>query len=243
MQVHNMGTNSTPVLREAILLYGTGSNAYSFATVHPVEQGKKGSVPVIKAGTPVSKNGLLEALRILVDDQEVLEFPPAHVLAKGTGYLVWYRPPQRRTIWIDAEELGGKHTVEVPVPGLIWIAKPLQKSCYVFAYHGAERPDGNTVLCQAPFFNVWNSGQICEGNADVPSGPAAMVPENWEAMFWNSWFTHPNTPRLVSGKEGAYRFWANFIKVKRRVFPQAKLLSLKVTLGQAFKTVVMGGKT
>lgn len=228
----------SPEPRAAVLLYGA-NNGGGFATVHPVtmEEG----VPVIKAGTPATRQGLLTALRELTDDRLAPELLPGHILAKGIDHLIWYRPPSRRTIWVKAEELG-QRSGEIPIPGLIWLVKPLSGGCSIFAYQGDDRPTAETQLCQAPFFNVWESGGICTGNAEVPRGPEALVPENWENMFFKSWFTHPNTPKIVRGKQGAYTFIKELLDGKRKVFPKAKLLPIKRTLGTEFKSMFGGRK-
>lgn len=230
MELHCM--DRSPRATTAILLYGGKYNESGFVTVHPVAT--ENGVPVIKPGTPATRQGLAEALREVADDAVPPELFPAHILAKGADHLVWYRPPSRQKVWVRSNELGGERNAEVPVPGLIWLALPARGNCRVFAYKGSDRPDTETVLHQAPFFNVWDSGEVCTGSADIPQGPAALVPENWEAMFFNSWFSHPNTPRLTKGKEGAYVLWERLLSGKHRVFPQTKLYSIKKQLGDVF---------
>jgi PRTRC genetic system protein B len=229
MQAHC--ADRSPVPGSAVLLY-SGTNGNGFATVHDVVM--EGDVPVIRAGTPASRQGLLSALRQLADDRLPPELIPAHILAKGIDHLVWYRPPSRQTIWVKAEALGGERSGEVPMSGLIWLVNPMTGSCSIFAYEGEDRPNSETKLHQAPVFNVWQDGRICTGSAAVPKGAAALVPQNWEMSFWMSWFTHPNTPKIVRGKGSPHAFVKDLLDGKYKVFPQAKLLPIKRTLGREF---------
>lgn len=241
MEVKNY--DSVPRLQHAILLYGLGNyQGAKFATVHFVEDDGKGK-PVIMPGVPATKLGLKTALRELVDDRVTPELLPEHVLAKGSDYIVWYRKPTRQNVWVRAEAVGGERMAEVPVPGLVWCVDPTGK-CSVFAYRGNGRPDGQTILHQAPFFNVWDQtiGNICVGNTKVPKGPAALQPENWEKMFFESWSTHPNTNRMIRGKENAYAFWKRLLDGEFKVFPQSKLYPTKLTLQKVFADMFIKGR-
>ena len=87
---------------------------------------------------------------------------PAHVLAEGSGFFVWYSKPQARQVWFDCKELGAR-TGRVPCPGLVFVVTT--KAWKVFAYKGRQRPEGDMPLFIAPFFNVWNTGTVCVGSA------------------------------------------------------------------------------
>jgi len=233
MKVHN--GDHAPTLSSAILLYkksGPQGNGGAFATVHPVRTDDAG-VSTIGPGTPASRQGVLAALRELAEDRIKPELIPAHILAKGSDHLVWYRPALKRVVWFRCKDLG-ERTALVPHPATLWLVNPATGYCSVFALRDDTRPDKDTGLYQAPYYNVWDTGQICTGNAGVPKGAEALVPENWERMFYDSWFSHPNTPKLVRHKEGAMAFWKNLLDGKHRVFPKAKLLSARTTLGRQF---------
>ena len=238
MEVHKC--DGSPRMSAAILLYSSSlrGSARSFATVHPVHHSASG-IPSIGAGTPASRQGVLSALRELASDRIVPELIPEHVLARGADHLVWYRPPMKRTVWFRCAELG-ERTATVPHPATLWLVNPTTGACSIFALYGGERPTATTKLYQAPYFNVWDSGKICTGNADVPKDAASLVPENWESMFFNSWFSHPNTARLVRHKGGCFAFWKNLLDGRQRVFPKTALLPAKTTLGKEFAKLVGG---
>lgn len=238
MPVFNM--EETPRLTRAILLYeNPRHNQDAFCSVHEVriEEGH----PVIQPGTPATRQGLMAALRTLADDRLKPEILPGHILAKGGDHLVWYRPAAKRPVWFRADKIG-EVTANVPHPPLVWFVNPMIGVCRIFAFNAEGRPDAETPLYQAPYFNVWNDGKICTGSAEVPKGDSALVPENWEKMFFESWFTHPNTPHLVKHKEGANAFWKLMLEGRKRVFPRNKLVPLKrVTLGSVFAGLVKEG--
>ena len=232
MEVHN--ADRTPQMKAAILLYGTDGygNASSFASVHTVTHSATG-VPTIGHGTPASREGVLAVMRELVDDRIKPELIPANVLARGSDHLVWFRPALKRDVWFRCKELGERRAL-VPHPATLWLVNPSTGFCQIFALGDDQRPDAGAKLYQAPYFNVWDSGRICVGNAEVPKGAAALSPENWESMFFNSWFSHPNTNKLVRHREGTFAFLKNLLDGKHRSFPKRKLVPTKKTLGEEF---------
>ena len=66
------------------------------------------------------------------------------------------------------------------------------KAWKVFAFKGRQRPDADTPLSVAPFFNVWQNGTICVGSARLPKGDQVHNHLAWEEAFFRSYFTHPN---------------------------------------------------
>ena len=225
-----------PKLHSAILLYANEQKA-AFASIHPVRFGEDGSATICP-GTPATKAGVLAALRTLIDERTAPCIFPAHLLAIGADHMVWYRPATKRQLWFDDSALGEARSVEVPIPALVWMVNPLSDHCRVYALRDDKRPDNDTPLYQAPFYNVWDSGKVCVGNVGFPKGNDALSPENWEAAFFGSWFTHPNTSKLVRHKEGTKAFFKNLLAGKHRVFPKANLYPLRQTLGEVFNKFV-----
>ena len=239
--MHIISNDGEVRLDSAILLYKSkrdGENK-SFATVHPIRFNEN-EEPIICPGTPASRKGVAAALRELSEDRIKPALLPAHILARGNDHLVWYRPAMKRPVWFRCAELG-ERTAVVPHPATLWLIAPDSGQCFVFALRDDQRPDETTRLFQAPYFNVWNTGRVCIGSAGVPQGEDALNPANWETMFYDSWFSHPNTPKLVRHKEGSYAFWRNLLDGKHRVFPKAKLMPTPLTLGQAFDNLISEG--
>ena len=92
-------------------------------------------------------------------------------------------------------------------------------------------------MFRAPYFNVWESGQICVGNVDLPERATAEKLDEWTSAFFDSWFTHPNVHNnLVRYRGGAYRFWRDMLDGKHVVFPERTLVDLDRTLGEALQS-------
>jgi PRTRC genetic system protein B len=77
------------------------------------------------------------------------------------------------------------------VPPLLWIAN--RRSLSVFALGSNRRPTKKTKLYHAPFFNVYENGNVCMGTVDVQIKKTASLEEfiaAWENYFFNSYFSH-----------------------------------------------------
>lgn len=112
-----------------------------------------------------------------------------HVNPDQGGCAVWYTPPQEVPLFF-ATALGitsgpGK------VPGMIWRAD--RENLSVYALKGKCKPNANTALYHAPFFNIYTDGRVCMGNVRINIGQETRLEdfmEQWEKYFWNSYFSH-----------------------------------------------------
>jgi len=235
MEVFSTATEVRQSLTQAILLYG------SFATVHEI--GTQKGQPVILPGTLATKEGVVAALRsILPKEERGTGLIPETLLASGVGHLIWWIPPSTRTLWFKSESVGGERSASVPLPGLVMLT--VANQWMVFAVKGKGRPRPDTKLYQAPFFNVWERGRICQGTARVPEGDSKLNPQCWEEAFFRSYFTHPNIHTrngLVKGS--ASEFWKDMLDGKYTKFPEQKLVKGDFTLGSLYyQYVSMGGE-
>src|SRR5581483_3602195 len=127
-------------------------------------------------------------------------FLPETVLYMDGELLLWWVPPAERHVVFKAVELGAPERGEVvPHPALVFAASSTVWK--VWAVKGRHRPTLHTALFQAPYFNVYENGDICRGSAQVPNGTTAEKIDAWNAAFFGSFFTHPN----VQGKLVRYR--------------------------------------
>ena len=227
-------------LTNAILLYqGNWQDSAGFCSVHPVQETPNG--PVIGSGHPASKSAILGLVQDLLprNKQDQLEIIPANLLCKGAGFMAWYCKPQFRQLWFNNPKLGGQVTANVPHPGIVFIVT--QRQWYVFAVAGDERPEANTELHVAPYFNVWDGGRICTGNVDVPKGKMKWNSKAWEEAFFRSNFTHPNIHeknRLLRYAAGPIAFWRMMLEGKKKQFPQKALVATGKTLAQTLQSIL-----
>lgn len=231
-------THGDGILRldQAVLIY-RGASDRALATVHPVEE--VDGEPVIMAGRAMTPRAALQLARALSKTVAHSGFLPETVLYMDGDLLLWWLPPAKRHIAFRAPELGAAERGEgVPHPGLVFAAA--SNVWKVWAVKGKARPTLESALFQAPYFNVWQGGDICRGNVRVPDGTTAEKIDAWNTAFLSSFFTHPNVQgKLVRYRGGAYAFWRDMLDGKFKRFPERVLMDTGTTLG---KLLGMGGR-
>lgn len=224
-------TQTDGILRldSAVLIY-RGASDSALATVHQIEL--VGGEPVILPGQAMTPRAAIRLARALVKSVSHGGFLPETVLYMDGDLLLWWVPPAKRQIVFRAPELGAAERGEVvPHPGLVFAASG--SVWKIWAVKGKRRPTLQTALYQSPYFNVWDGGEICRGNVQVPDGTTAERIDAWNAAFFGSFFTHPNTKgKLVQYRGGAHAFWRDMLNGKFNTFPERVLIDVKTTLGQ-----------
>lgn len=112
-----------------------------------------------------------------------------HINPSEKGSVLWYTKAQERQMYFvrNLEINNGK----AKVPAMLWIAD--KENLSVFALSSDKRPTEKTPLHYAPFFNVYNDGDVCMGTVDIKIKNSASVEEfieQWENYFFNSYFSH-----------------------------------------------------
>ena len=104
--------------------------------------------------------------------------------------LVWYTKAGPRYLYF--QEGLNLPSGTANVPAMLYIAT--NKSLKVYALADDNRPTEDTALYQAPFYNTnTTSGAVCLGSAKAQKPKVKTyqsLMEYWEAIFWNSAFTH-----------------------------------------------------
>ncbi|WP_297333432.1 PRTRC system protein B [Flavobacterium sp.] len=112
-----------------------------------------------------------------------------HLDPSDNGSVVWYTKPQRQALYF-AESLGLENGT-VALPALVWKAN--KKELQIFALNGKSKPNADTPLFHAPFFNLYQKGNVCMGNVNVAIKSAATLEEfitAWQGYFFESYFSH-----------------------------------------------------
>lgn len=233
VKVHHAG-ESTLRLNQAILVY-TGGDREAYATLHDIQRGKGGTR--IGAGIPATPEACAGFIKLLADKAAFSGFIAPQILYVGPRTVAWWRPPSRERVWFNTKKPPetdqtavhiGERTAITPHPGLVFALA--SGEWYVAAVKGSARPAPDTKLHVAPYFNVWDSGHICEGNVRRPS---KVTPESiaaFERAFFESRFTHPNTKRLVQFKGGAGALWQQLLDGRFKHFPERALRPRRQTL-------------
>lgn len=112
-----------------------------------------------------------------------------YVNTQNNGNAVWHTPPQEVSLFFT-DNLGIQ-SGKVKIPALLW--KATKESLQVFALKGKAKPNADTALYYAPFFNLSADGRVCMGTVNINIDRQTHL-ENfmaqWEAYFFNSYFTH-----------------------------------------------------
>lgn len=105
------------------------------------------------------------------------------------GTVIWFSKPQKRQLFF-IESLGIPNGF-AHMPTLLW--KATANSISVYALKTNRRPTANTPLYYAPFFNVYEDGNVCMGTVEIEMQKAECLEDfitEWEEHFFNSYFSH-----------------------------------------------------
>lgn len=112
-----------------------------------------------------------------------------HINPSKEGTVLWYTKEQQRQLFF-VNDLGIPNG-KAYIPPMLWLAD--KKNLTVFALATDRRPTEKTPLHYAPFFNIYEDGNVCMGTVDVNIENSASVEEfmkTWETYFFNSYFSH-----------------------------------------------------
>lgn len=235
-------SNQPAVLANAILLYQSTTRHQSsttFASLHNVRNCGTVKRPDIKImpGAPLTEEALKAVLQSLGKRQAIsVDLLPETVLSHSPEHLVWWLPAAKRTVHFENNELG-KRSAVVPHPPLLFsVCKGVWS---VFALDNNLRPTKTSVLCYAPYFNVYDNGSICRGSAKTPAKVDPALINRWEAAFFDSAFTHINGKTVkVAHPDGEYAFWKAMLDGHYQEFPHDLLIATGGTLATHLKHII-----
>ena len=150
-----------------------------------------------------------------------------HINSSEIGKVVWFTKAQEKELFFVKNLNIPNGTAHIPP--LLWVAS--KYSLKIFALKPDERPDENTPLFHAPFFNIYEDGRVCMGTVDVRvkcSESLEEFTENWEHYFFNSYFSHfLNNHNSIKGN--GVNLWKKLIETKE-IFPKDLLVAHNRTL-------------
>jgi len=143
-----------------------------------------------------------------------------HCEPTGEAYAVWFTPMRRKHL-LFRKELGIEDG-EACLPPLLWRATKNQ--LWIWALGKEDRPELNSSLYHAPFFNCYPDGRVCMGNVDINIPQGCRLEKfmaQWEHYYFGSAFSH----LLVDGspvKGNVVQLWEK-LTVKNKKFPMGML--------------------
>ena len=214
-------------LRDALLIYR--ENRRSFITWHAVMAQKQGP-PVLGPAQPLT-TAFVDDLAESLSGGATAEVLPENILAKTDRMIAWWTPRRvRRMFFENAEgnawQLNGK---VFPQPPLVW--RVALGDLSIRALCDNKRPNAETTLAVAPFWNVSVDGRVCLGSMRSPESASAGSIAGWEQGFYESAFTHANVGRVTRHPGGHDALWAE-LRGKRRPFPTDALIRLPQRLAE-----------
>lgn len=216
-------------LQQAILIYQgqrsyvANSETQVHATVHDVAHFDD-RAPALLPGVTADKQAIAGLLASLGESIALAGFIPHRLLFVDAATLIWWAEPGKRQVWFKSGKGIGERTAITPHPGLVFAVS--QGKWFVWAIAGAGRPTPETVLHQAPYFNVYEGGHICTGNVELPKSFGIETIEGYEKAFFDSNFTHPNIHakgKLTKYRGGATALWKSLLDGKHETFPEKSL--------------------
>jgi len=227
----NIGQNRHFALHDALLIYHADHKQIweagsTFVTHHRVlTQGT--SRPELGPGKLLTDDFVHSLLQSL-GSQLPVEYLPDSILARTDRALAWWTPAQQRPMFFgntqgDLQDLNGR---SFPQPALVWLT--VDGSLSVRALMASERPSPQTTLAVAPYWNVYESGEVCLGSMRAPRVSTVGSIPQWEHSFFESEFTHGNVGRATRHPGGFGGLWRELDG--NEVFPVEALIELPETV-------------
>lgn len=233
MQVSvSIGQNHHFALREALLIYRSSEHQYghfgdTFITQHEINQGGGARQPRLGPAKPLTIEFVHSLVQALGGRVQV-EFLPENVIARTERLIAWWTRPQKRQMFFGTTQgdMGGINGAIFPQPALVWLAA--DRSLSVRAMKEDRRPGAETKLCVAPYWNLYETGNVCLGSMRAPDASTVASIPQWEQGFYESEFTHGNVGRLTRHPDGFEGLWKELAGKKR--FPVDSLIELPETV-------------
>ena len=160
-----------------------------------------------------------------------VEVLPQRVLVRTAEMIVWWAPAGTRTMFFTdrgddraLEKLNGKR---YPQPPLLF--KAFGSHLSVRALDRNRRPNADSRMCMAPFWNCYDNGVVCTGSMKIPQEKSVAAIDVWEKSFFESEFTHASGVRKHTRFPGGLLAMWQTLGGKRE-FPTKYLVKLPETL-------------
>lgn len=227
----NIGQNRHFALHEALLIYHADQKpaweaGNTFVTHHPVVT-RGGKQPELGPGKLLTTE-FIQAILHALGTNLPIEYLPDHILARTDRALAWWTPAQQRPMFFGGTQrnlsrLSGRI---FPQPALVW--KAVDRSLTMRALKESQRPRPDTKLAVAPYWNVYDTGEVCLGSMRAPKVSTVDSIAQWEQSFYESEFTHGNIGRATRHPGGFEGLWKE-LKGKDD-FPVDTLIDLPETI-------------
>ena len=217
----DVGSELELKLYQAVLLYRNDHGNRVMATVHGVVQKEADGTPLLGAGQLLSTAALRELTRHLGTSCPA-EYLPDHVVARTPELIAWWtRAAMRPMFFREGSELANISGKPFPHPALLFVVR--NGVLFVRALPNSRRPDPDTRLAAAPYWNIDSNGAVCAGTMRIPKSLTVASIPAWQQAFFQSEFTHPGGGgRLTRRKGGTAALWKSL--AGNKTFPRSTLI-------------------
>ncbi|WP_316835051.1 PRTRC system protein B [Pedobacter nutrimenti] len=146
---------------------------------------------------------------------------------ESNGFAVWYTGKQQAHLFFK-EDLGIANG-QAWISPLLW--KATKESLSVYALIDTGKPNVDSILYHAPFFNIYEDGKVCMGTVKIDIADDCTLDDfiaRWEQYFFNSYFSHLLRQRSPV-KGNIISLWQSLIGSHKK-FPLKELTPNKLTL-------------
>ena len=214
-------------------MYGRNSyDAYPyrhpFVTTHEVIHNSDGAR--LGEGQLVTPQMLIDLMASLGRSVPI-EILPENVIVRTNDTIVWWTGARQRVMFFS--DRGGDAVLRnmngrtYPHPPLLF--KASGSHLWVRALRENARPEPNTKLYMAPYWNTYDNGVVCTGTMRIPYEKSVAIINGWERSFFQSEFTHAAGVRNYLSYPGGFLGMWRFLEGKRK-FPSRYLVETKETL-------------
>lgn len=197
-------------------VHGHGSGSVVLMS-HEIVQSANGVQ--LGAGRPLSAEDIEGLVRLLEGRAVAGRLLPESLLLQERGRVAWFRPAAQRRMYFRPS-VGKPFNVKVWWPNLVFEAR--RERLRVAAYAGRDRPRAETPLFIPPLMNVSGDGAVCRGSANEPIGTDVADLQRWEAVVYETNFSHVNSPHTLRSRKAVgdaqhLRYWRGKARSGERV--------------------------
>jgi PRTRC genetic system protein B len=218
-------------LESALLFYRSQAGSNIYATKHNARV--IDGTPALMPGVPLTLDQLADIAEVAAKRTAFRGFVHERVVYLAPNQIAWWVPARTRRVWFATQDELGTRSGETAHPPLLFVVNKTR--WFVFALRQNTRPDPSTKLYVAPYYNVWEGGEICTGNVETPDTINSDAIKVFEDAFFRSRFTHSNATRLIKRRGGAEQLWLDLLD--GAAFPMNALVDSKTTLQQAINRI------
>jgi len=220
----DVGSELELKLYQAVLLYKNDHGNRFMATVHGVVQKETDGTPLLGPGQLLSRVALRELAK-QIGTSCPAEFLPENIVARTPELIAWWTPAAVRPMFFrDGSELADVSGKLFPHPALLFVVR--NGVLFVRALSSHRRPDPDTSLAAAPYWNIDSNGAVCAGTMCSPKSLTVASIPAWQQAFFQSEFTHPGgAGRLTKTKGGTAALWKSL--ARKKIFPRSTLIEME----------------